>query len=217
MPTIGFSAFLKLICLNAQPQMSALRARYTASLGGYDYHRSLRQYAHRLLVDREPLAELVSAAQVIARDSERSSVINGLQWLATWRDSNPGAIFHVPPVTFESPGGVFRVQYEPNFGIELRGSRVAVHIFNTGNPPLIARLVYAALRMMRPEYEDVFAIDDIAVLSIPDRSLFRLTEAPALVVPDRLVPSLERMLEDAQDQATGHRPILVPPRGPTPL
>lgn len=217
MTTIGFSALLKLICLNAQPQMSALRSRYSGSTGGYDYHRSLRQYAHRLLVDREPLADLVSAAQAIARDSERRSVINGLEWLAAWRNANPGTIFHVPPVTFESPSSVFRVQYEPNFGIEINGSRVAVHIFNTATPPLVARLVYSALRMMRPEYEDVFAIDDIAVLSIPDRSLYRLSEAPALAAPDRLVPSLERLLEDAQDQATGNRPIQVPPRGPTPL
>jgi len=217
MPTFGFSAFLKLICQNAQPQMSALRSRFTVSTGGYDYHRSLRTHAHRLLVDREPLADLVASAQSISRESERRSVVEGLQWLEAWRAANPGEIFHVVPVTFESLNGAFRVRYEPNFGIEIGGSRVAVHLFNTAQPPLIARLVYGALRLVRPLYEDDGNIDDVAVLSIPDRALFRLSEAPAMAAPDRLAQSFDRLLEDARDQAIGRRPVEAPRRGPTPL
>lgn len=217
MPTFGFSAFLKLVCQNAQPQMSALRSRFSASTGGYDYHRSLRTHAHRLLVDREPLADLMASAQSISRESERRSVMEGLQWLEGWRAAHPGPIFHVAPVTFESLSGAFRVRYEPNFGILIGGSRVAVHLFNTASPPLIARLVYAALRMVRPLYEDDGNIDDVAVLSIPDRALFRLSEAPLTAAPDRLAQSFERLLEDARDQAVGRRPVEAPRRGPTPL
>lgn len=218
MPTFGFSAFLKIICLNARPQMSAFRGRFLPSTGGYDYHRSLRLHAHRLLVDGEPLTDLVASAQAVTRASERRSVINGLQWLAAWRAANPGAIFHADPVTFESPTGVFKVQFEPNFGIEINGARVLVHLFNTGSPSLIRRLVYSALRIVRPLYDEGgVTIDDVAVLSIPDRELFRLSEAPVSLLPDRFVASVERMLGDARDQANGTQPIRIPPSGPSPL
>lgn len=213
MPTFGFSAFLKVICLNPRPQLRELRNRFRPSTGGYDYHRSLRDHARRLLVENEPMASLQESASAIVKPSERQSVLNSLQWLSEWRAATPGALFAAEPVIYRSPADLFRVRFEPNFGIQIGGSRVAVHIWNTQHPPLITRLVHSALRLINHVYDaEDMVIDDVAVLSIPDRALIRLSDAPALgPMPDRLAAAMERLISDARDDVLGSdRPQLPP-------
>lgn len=179
MPTFGFSAFLKLISLNSRPQFTAIRDRSTPSLtdGGYDFHRSLKRLARRLIVEGEPLADLLREVERISREPERKSAKAGLEKLARWRSANPGRVVSFGSVLYESPGKYFKVQYQPNFGIELDGRSVAVHLWNTARPDLDERMTYGALSLFPPIYSaEAMRPDDVAVLSLPESRLYRLSD-----------------------------------------
>lgn len=177
MPTFGFSAFLKLISLNSRPQKTEIRKRSLPSDSGYDFHRSLRRLAHRYIVDGTPFPEVLLEAEDVSRDSERQSVKDGLERLRSWRALNPGEVLHFDPAHFESPAKNFKVQYLPNFGIELDGSQVAIHVWNTAVPILDARMTYAVLTLLPDAYaEHSVQPDDFAVLSLPDSRLYRLKD-----------------------------------------
>lgn len=179
MPTFGFSAFLKLISLNPRPQRALIRQRLIASQsGGYDFHRSLKLRANRYLVDGIPLADVLSSVEEIRRAAERRSAKAGLEKLGAWRNENAGQILSFEPILFESPAKNFKVQYLPNFGVQLSGQTVATHIWNTANPNLDSRMVYAALSLFPPLYADrEDRPDDLAVLSLPNSQFYRLSEA----------------------------------------
>ena len=105
MPTFGFSAFLKLICLNERPGRTQMRARLSPSSGGYDFHRSLRLRAHRYLVDHEPMEAIVASIEDIVRAPEQRSTQVGLERLEQWRREHPGEVIPYEPATYESPAG----------------------------------------------------------------------------------------------------------------
>jgi hypothetical protein len=162
------------------------------------------------------MESLLETAATITKPSERQSVLNSLEWLSEWRAATPGTLFAAEPVIYRSPTDLFRVRFEPNFGIELGGARVAVHIWNTQRPPLITRMVHSALRLVWQVYEaEDSRIDDVAVLSIPDRTLIRLSDAAALgPMPDRLAAATERLISDARDEVLGPELPRTPPIPP---
>jgi hypothetical protein len=196
-PTFGFSAFLKLISLNSRPQLTEIRNRSKPSTGGYDFHKSLRRLGNQLIVDEEPLADLLREAQRIASAPERESAKTGLKRLRAWRASNPGRILQFDSVVYESPAKNFKVKYESDFGIELGGSAVAVHIWNTGKPELDERMTYAALSLLPSLYAAVGSKpDDVAVLSLPENRLYRLSEVGDYTeVAIRMVGRLDDLFE----------------------
>jgi hypothetical protein len=174
----GISAFLKFVCLNDRPQRTALRQRLLASGGGYDYHRSLRLRTQRYLVRGESMAKIATSIDEIARAPERNSVRIGLERLETWRSEHAGAILNYAPTKYESPGGLFKVTFTPDFGIRVGDSGVAIHVWNTARPQLLQEMAYGTLSLFRPLYEGTGnAPDDLAVLSLPDQELHRLGEA----------------------------------------
>lgn len=179
MPTFGFSAYLKLICLNSKPQRREVRGRLTpGDGGGYDFHRSLRLLAHRYLLGKEDAAELIRSVLSIVKDAERNSARSGLERLFAWVEQNPGSFFDVPPATFKSPGGVFNVQFLPDFGAVIGGKRTAVHIWNTKAPDLAPHFCHGALALFPKIYAgQEGAPEDLAVLSLRDGRLYRLSEA----------------------------------------
>jgi hypothetical protein len=202
MPTFGLSAFLKLICLNERPGRTQMRARLSSSSGGYDFHRSLRLRAHRYLVDREPLEDILATIDEIVRTPERTSAQVGLERLDQWRRENPGAIIPYSPVTYESPASLFKVTFMPDFGSELGGVGTAVHLWNTATPALTPRMVYAALSLFEPLYAAVEnGPNDIAVLSLPGRRLYRLSEAGRYAgLGASLASRIEDLLRDVRDE-----------------
>jgi hypothetical protein len=213
MPTFGFSAFLKLISLNPRPQRAIIRQRLTATKKkGYDFHRSLKLLAQDYLVESVPLDKLLSKAETIKRIPERKSAKRGLQALGTWRALNPGSIFSFEPVLFESPGGYFKVQFLPNFGIQLDGKNVAVHIWNTASTELDVRMTYAALSLFPSLYTaHEMCPNDLAVLSLPKSQLYRLGEVEDhSEMGSRLIRRLENIFEEIGRE--GDRPP-TPPKG----
>ncbi|MDU7523827.1 MAG: hypothetical protein E7K72_21025, partial [Roseomonas mucosa] len=118
--TFGFSAFLKLLSLNERPRRTALRQRLSPSAGGYDFHRSFRLHARRLLVDGVAVDDVLTSAGTITKLPERRSAVAALQRLDLWRRSAPGPVFQGEPVIYESPRRLFRVRFEPDFSIRLK-------------------------------------------------------------------------------------------------
>jgi hypothetical protein len=202
MPTFGFSAFLKLLCLNDRPSRTELRARLLPSEGGYDFHRSLRQRAHRYLVDGEPMEDVAASIRDIARTPEQNSARVGLERLETWRRDNPGAIVPYGPATYESPAGLFKVTFTADFGLRIGRDGVAVHLWNTLRPPLSPRMVFAALSLFPAVYaERGHAPDDLAVLSLREPRLYRLSEAgPFAAFGSGLATRVEELFRRVRDE-----------------
>ena len=202
MPTFGLSAFLKLICLNERPGRTQMRARLSPSTGGYDFHRSLRLRAHRYLVDGEPIEEVVASIAEIVRKPEQLSVRLGLERLEEWRGEHPGEIMPFAPVTYQSPAGLFKVTFTADFGVRIGREGVAVHLWNTAMPALSPRMVYAALSLFTPLYEQSDNTpDDIAVLSMREPRLYRLSGAGRFAgLGDSLAGRIEEMLRDVRDE-----------------
>lgn len=202
MPTFGLSAFLKLICLNARPGRTQMRTRLSPSTGGYDFHRSLRLRAHRYLVEGEPMEHVVGSISDIARAPEQASARIGLQRLEEWRRAQPGAIIPFAPMTYESPAGLFKVTFTADFGVRIGRESVAVHLWNTAAPELAPRMVYAALSMFPPLYATIDnPPDDIAVLSLREPRLYRLSEAGRYAgLGAGLADRIEEMLRDVTQE-----------------
>ena len=205
MTTFGFSAFLKLIHLNERPKRTALRERLRGtSEGGYDYHRSLRGLAKKLVLDGHDLASVTAEANAIKNLPERNSAKGGLLVLGDWKARNVAAVLAADRVTIESPSGLYKVTYPPDFGADIRGVRTAVHIWNTMRPDLEPRLVLAALA---PFFDQVAGqgFDEIAVLSLQNSHLFHLGDPrPYLDHAAIVLEHIEHLIDELDDD--GRRP-----------
>lgn len=177
MPTFGFSAYLKLISMNARPRATAIRGRVSGGGGGYDYHRSMKRAAHRFLVDRDPIEDVLASLEAIKQQPERQSARAALERLAVWRAENPGDLVSYAPVTYAHSSGLFNVTFTPDFSVKFGDDKVAVHIWNTATPDLTARTVYAALSLFPELYEGASVPGDLALLSLREPHLYRLSEA----------------------------------------
>jgi len=196
MVTFGFSAFLKLLYLNDRPQRTEVKRRLgPPSRGGYDFHKSLRLLARRRLAGGEPLASVTAAAESIKRLPERQSAIAGLERLEAWRAAAPGEIVDVAPALFESPRQLFRVRFEPAFGLRHGDRTTAVHIWNTKRPRLAPGPTYAALALTQDAYDgQQHGPDDVGVLSLRDPvSAYLLGDGRS---PRALAASLIERIED---------------------
>jgi hypothetical protein len=178
MPTFGFSAYLKLISLSPKRQRSEIKSRLSPSAGGYDFHRSLRLLAHQYMVDGTPLEEVLKSAEGINRAPERKSAKEGLSKLGKWRGDYEGEITTYLPALYESPTGIFKVSFTPNFGVQNKKGWAAIHVWNTASPELSPRIIYAALS----NFTDPYSVhkntpDDIGLLSLRNSEIYYLSEA----------------------------------------
>lgn len=201
MLTFGFSAFLKLLSLSERSQRSEIRRRLKASGHAYDFHRSLRLRAHRLLAG-VPLADVVASANTITRLPERLSAVAALTRLDTWRHDTAGTLFTYRPAAFESPSRRFKVKFEPDFGLQIRGAGTAFHIWNNKAPKLATGPTYAALHLIGEVYQGHDTMpDDIAVLSLREPpAVYRLGEVADMT---DLAASITARLEDAIEEEGG--------------
>ncbi|MGE5565642.1 MAG: hypothetical protein ACM3YN_05745 [Parcubacteria group bacterium] len=203
MSTFGFSAFLKLLSLNAKPQRWQVNSRLSGgSGGGYDFHRSLRLRIHRYLVDGESIEDLVASAGEITREAEQRSVKAGLKRLEEWRGEHPGEVLHFAPALYSAPGGFFKVSFVPDFGVEIDGRPTAIHVWNTAAPDLVDRMVYAALSLLPIAYAaDQNAPEDYGVLSLQTGRLYRLSDVGDFsLTGERVVAALEEVFRDVLDK-----------------
>lgn len=175
-PKFGFSAFLKIINANPRPQRSSVRERCGPSSGGYDFHRSLRHRVRQVSFDGMSREEALESTLSMKRLPERNSAAQALQQFFAWKDEYRGTFEQNAPITFLSPGGFYKVEFKPDFMIEIDGRRTAVHLWNTKHP-LDGRLVRAMLSTVAARYPVDIRPDDFAVLSLRNRTLYRWSEA----------------------------------------
>lgn len=209
MPTFGFSAFLKVLSLNVRPQRTELKKRLLPSVeGGYDFHRRFRLLAHRYLSEGEGLPELCAETDGYGNVAEGRAAREALEFLERWRVNMPGQLFAFGPRIWESASGTFKVKFTPDFGIEIDGVRVAVHIWKTQKPPLDIRMTYAALSLFTDLYADeVGGPQDFAVLSVIDGRLYRLSDVDnPSAMAERVMIAIENLLEDIGDEITSPQP-----------
>lgn len=219
MPTFGFSAYLKLVSLNEKPQRTEVRGRFKNRENGYDFHRSLRLRARRLLVDNEPIDAVMASINEILRVPEQKSARLGLDYLVQWRLANPGSMVAFEPALYESPEKIFKINFAPDFGIRIGTDSVAVHIWNTATPPLKSRLVYAALSLFPEIYDQhANAPKDIALLSLRDGKLYRLSDGFGhAALGARLVEQVEAVFRRVRNElglppsSRDDRPSAPPP------
>lgn len=195
MVTFGFSAFLKLLSLNEKPFRTELKKRLGPSTGGYDYHRSFRLHARRFLVNDDAISSVLGSAEKIVQSTERQSAVAALSRLEIWRTAHPGPVLDVLPVVFESPGHLFRIRFDPDFGLRLYGKKTAIHLWNTIKPALSPTAAYVAMALAAQACEDEGnAPEDFGVLSMRNPvKLFRLSEAAD---PSALARSIVNQIEE---------------------
>lgn len=216
MPTFGTSAYLKLISLNPKPQRTEVRKRLTPSDNAYDFHRSLRLHANRLLAKGESLESVLESAGRIAKLPERTSVQTGLAALLKWRASHSAPLFEVERHLHASPNDVFKISFTADFGTVIEGKRCAVHLWNTQKPALSERLTAGTLSMLKLSYPDV---DNLVVLSLPDSKLiWSVDDARYAAVGHNLSLRIEEVIlsvgEELRAPAKDRR---APPTPPHPL
>ncbi|MCA8931078.1 MAG: hypothetical protein KDA49_01340 [Rhodospirillaceae bacterium] len=219
MPKFGFSAYLKLICLNDRPQRTELKKRLQPSSNGYDFHKNLRFLAGRLLNEGKSLKEILSEAEHITKKAEREQTQQGLNALDTWRAAHPGHLLYFEAVVYGSPLGEFKIHFEPTFGIEIDGTPTAVHLWNTKKPELIPRFAHGALSLLKPLYAAMpRGPSDLAVLSLRDGQLHQLSRAVdhshiGLAHVNQIEQTLAELRESGDDgHVTVRRPPAPPPR-----
>lgn len=177
MPTFGFSAYLKLLCLNSRPQRTEVRKRLQPSGSGYDFHRSLHVLSRRHVLGGESFLQLAPEFLKIVKEPERNSARVGIENLIDWRKKHAGLVFDVGGVTYDSPNGVYKVKYAPDFGVILNGRKTAIHIWNTKRPKLEDRFVYGSLSLVSKAYSGIEGgPEDVAVLSLRDNRIYCLSE-----------------------------------------
>jgi hypothetical protein len=180
--TFGFSAFLKILSLNDKPQRTEIRRRLNPPPGdGYDFHRRFRQLAHLYMIEGAPLSDMLASAAAITQLPERVSAVAALHRLALWRTKRDGQVLTFPPIVFESPSHLFKVRFEPDFGMLVQDKPTAIHLWNTKSVKLSPAATYASLALAAQAYQgQEFGPDDVGVLSMHEPpSLYRLSQVPA--------------------------------------
>lgn len=218
MTTFGFSAFLKMLSLPVRPQRTEMRNRLLPSVGqGYDFHRQFRLLARRHLSGGEPLADLLAETERYGNAAEGRAARDALRFLESWRERTPGRLMAFEPRTWESPNSIFKVSFTPDFGIELGGIPTAVHIWKTQKPPLDARMTYTALSLFSDQYAATAGQpSDLAVLSVLDGRLYRLSDVPdQTVLSASVVAFLENLMGETQEDID-RRPPPPQPGGDRP-
>jgi hypothetical protein len=204
-PTFGFSAFLKLNAANEKPQKTEIKKRLlpvSKGKGGYDFHKSMRHLAQKLLLENIREDELTLALQAINRPAELTSARNALQKLVDWRARNPGRLSEFQGVKYESPNSIFKVDFSWDFGIELNGRRTAIHLWNT-KIKLSSNVVLGILTLLPECYDgNSQAPEDFAVLSLKDLKLYRWSESGVdhKILGKQLISHLEKNFELVKSQ-----------------
>lgn len=199
MTTFGFSAYLKLISLNPRPQRREIRNRLTPSESGYDFHRSMRQLATRYALERGRLDPFVEQLRAIGPPAERAAATQAIARLHAWLEHNSGQCIRSNARIYESPRGIFRIRYQPDFRL-LGSDHVDVHLWNTANPELSNRLALGALRMISVD-TPFDGSADLSVLSLRNMTHLRASDAQGFeLIGRRTVQAVEDMFIDIAEE-----------------
>jgi len=168
------------------------------------------------MADESDLETLIDEATGLGNPAEARSVAAGLRQLDAWRSNNPGRVVAVKGVTYESPRGEFKVSFVPDFGYEMDGQKIAIHVWNTSSVELSPRMTHAALALVSSAYAIGERPNDVAVLALPEHRLFRLSDvADYSRLAAIVATNLDRLFGDVRDEIVGPAPPAhIPPSLP---
>jgi hypothetical protein len=200
-PKFGFSAFLKLVNANPKPQRRLVRDRYKPSTGGYDYHKSLKIRVQQVAFGELTFQQAFDSTSQIRKSSERESARRGLRRFLEWKQQNPGELEAASSLLFESPKGLYKVEYTPNFVLKMDQRRTAVHLWNTQHR-LSPQLIRAVLSAVAVRYPVEDRPDNFAVLSLQDGTIYKWSEADADValLGEKLLDFVDNQFEIARNE-----------------
>ena len=205
MPTFGVAAFLKVASLNPKPRKTELRKRLFPSGDGYDFHRRLKLASNKHMVAGEGLAALLEYAGKITPLPERKAMVAGLTKLGLWRDGVTGDGFKPQNKIYESSRGIFKIAFQPEFGLKRGSERLAFHVWNTKRPELESGAIYSTLALMSDVYaEDDDCPDDFGILSLHEPKAYLLSDAAAARTAWRsMVDWVEELMLDIRSEESG--------------
>jgi len=200
-PKIGFSAYLKIINSNPRPQRTSVMQRCRPSQGGYDFHKSFRHRVQQVSFNGVTPAEAIASTRQISREAERNSARRALENFFAWKSEHPGPMRSSPPISFDSPAGMFKLEFVPDFLMEIDGRMTAIHLWNTQHD-LSGHLVRAALSSVAIRHPLENRPDDFAVLSLRNRKLYRWSEADrdTRLLGERLLEILDMQFTTARTE-----------------
>lgn len=202
----GVSAFLKLASQNPRPRRTALTKRIfpTGMSVPYDFHRRLKLATRKHVVAGADLLTLIAEASKIDPVPERKAMVAGLEKLGIWLDNEVGAGFKPDARVFESPRGIFRISFQPEFGLAAGSKRIAFQVWNNKTPALRLGAVYSTLALMADAYEDLeHCPDDFGLVSLREPKAFRLSDPAAAryAASTSMVEWIEELILEIQSGA----------------
>jgi hypothetical protein len=191
---VGFSALLKLACLNRAQREAALLRRLRLK-GGYDFHKRTRLYCARL-AGGASLAELSAEVRLIGYAAERESILRALSKLDAWLKANPGTPFPISPTSWTSPANRFSVKFAPEFGLQRGDIRAGYCVWNTRWPDLHPDARDACMSLLVQAYRRLGVLHKFHLLSLLTGSSFAFDEEQprAALLAEDLVKGLERTI-----------------------
>lgn len=190
----GFSAFLRLLSMNEKPQRTLIKNRFIPSGNGYDFHRSLK-LALRRYAEGVTIKQLIEDGKDISNNAEKISYKAALNYINGWMSGAPESLINYPANLYTSPLENFQVNFTPDLCISIGEKRTLVHVWNTKGTELSPHMTYAALNIFSNVYEDV----DLAVLYIPDKKLYKLSDVGDYSeVSNRVVNKIDMLVESVE-------------------
>jgi len=205
MISFGVSAFLKVASLNPKPRITELRKRIhpLEASDPYDFHRRLKLAAKKHFVEGLPFDELLETAEGIRQLPERKATLEGLRQLSRWLDSYPGlkTPYRPPSRVYESPRSVFKISFQPEFGLIGHGKNAAYQIWNTQKPELKLGAIYSTLALMADEFTELDDCPpDFGILSLREPKTYYHSDpiAGRYAAAESMVEWIEEIILDLQ-------------------
>ena len=148
MPQVALTTFLKL--WSHRPGRKESEYRKYLSPGGYDYYWSMKAGVD-VLTNGGDLGKALSLLEGLSRESERENNAHGIKTLAELLADHEGKgqCFKAPHGSISSPLGHLTIKIEPEFGIEVEGSRRRlVALWNTKTPEMTTALAAVGFCLM---------------------------------------------------------------------
>lgn len=174
MATFGTSAYIKILAQNPAPRDTTIRERlFPKRTGGYDFHKDMRSIVTQSaagLIDLKTTRERLGS---IRKESERASALSALNAFTGWLGERPITLPEVKPEVWRSPAGLFSVRFQPDFLIDIDGTIVRIHLWNTKRPACGLREAIGALGLFVQDEVP----SSIGILSLQTGELYRPTDA----------------------------------------
>lgn len=187
---IGFSAFLKLLELNAGPRKTELRKKLGEG-GGFQYWRPLQITAGKAILPGADLASLRAEIASLCSGHQRKHNENAFDAFKKWLHGK--AVLPVEPlprmeVPFGNSGLVVRLQPEVSFALD--NSNYGMALWATTKPPLSVQALSVGLFFLAAAYKAKQHNRQFLILDTTKNKLFRESD---------ILPSAIHLLKDKVD------------------